>query len=280
MKWLPAIIGLFIFLYGILSLFVYFYQEKLIFYPEKLPRDYAFRFSHAFVEHFFVTDTGTVINALHFHLELPKGVVLYFHGNMGSLRTWGDASPPFLDLGYDVLVFDYRGYGKSTGNISEEGLYHDALFLYDRLAEQYGEGRIVVYGRSIGSGIAVNLSSHRHPAKLVLEAPLYSMKDLVRRHFPWLPVFLLRYRFRSDLAIGETACPVAIFHGTDDEVIPYESALKLVKHAKPGDLFFPIEGGRHNDLSRFPGYRNTLAWILGGEGDPPPDGSERPRNAD
>jgi fermentation-respiration switch protein FrsA (DUF1100 family) len=262
MKCFFWVLGIIAGLYGVICVLVFIFQEKLIFFPEKLPHDYSFRFPIPFTEHHFKIDTNTSINALHFCVPKPRGVIYYFHGNVGSLRTWGGVSSIFIELGYDVLISDYRGFGKSRGAMSEHALYDDSLFIYHWLEEVYGEDKIIICGRSIGSGIAVFLAARKRPARLVLEAPFYSMRDLVHHLYPWLPDILLRYPFRSDRYIKEVKCPVIIFHGTEDEVIYYGSSIKLMQHTKEGDRFFPISGGHHNDLHSFEEYRNNLGMIL------------------
>ena len=133
----------------------YFRQENMIFYPEALPPDFQYSFPARFDEVTISVD-GAVINALHFKTDTPKGAIVYFHGNAGNLSGWGEVALDFTRLGYDVLIPDYRGYGKSTGKIySEKMLHRDAAVAYDYLKGRYQEDQIVIYGRSIGTGIAV-----------------------------------------------------------------------------------------------------------------------------
>jgi alpha-beta hydrolase superfamily lysophospholipase len=262
MKCFFWILGVITGLYGMICVLVFIFQEKLVFFPEILPHDYSFRFSIPFTEHYFKPDTSTTIHALHFRVPKPQGVVFYFHGNMGSLRTWGGVSSIFVELGYDVLIYDYRGFGKSRGRMSEHAMFSDSLFIYHWLEELYGEDKIVILGRSIGSGIAVFLAAQNKPGRLILEAPFYSMRDLVRHRCPWLPDVLLRYPFRSDMYIKEVTCPFIIFHGTADTVIYHGSSVKLMQHAKEGDRLCSITGGHHNNLQSFEEYRNNLVMFL------------------
>ena len=137
---------------------LYFFQEKLLFLPTKLEQDYKFQFNYPFEELFLKTDEEAVINAIHFKVKKPKGVILYFHGNAGDLSRWGNITEYFVDKDYDVLVMDYRTYGKSTGKLSEDAFYKDAQFCYDYLLKQYSEEDISLYGRSLGTGIASYLA--------------------------------------------------------------------------------------------------------------------------
>ena len=237
-------------------------QEKLIFHPEKLPSDYKFSFPAVFEEVNYEPEKGVTINALHFKASGSKGVVFYLHGNAGSLRSWGSIGENAVNMGYDFLVFDYRGFGKSTGRISEKALYSDAQFIYNKLKEKYGEDKITVYGRSIGTGIAAYVAAHNSPRQLILETPYYNMKDLVKSLYPVAPGFILRYDFTTDKFLQKTKAPVYIFHGTDDEIIYYGSSEKLKKHFKPGDTLITVPGGTHNNLYKYPEFREGLKKIL------------------
>jgi hypothetical protein len=241
---------------------IWFFQEKVIFFPEKLGQDHRYEYQGAFEEMNFEVEKGVFINAIHFKTEKPKGVVLYAHGNAGSLRTWGSVYPLFLDRQYDLVIYDYRGYGKSGGRISEENLYHDVDFLYEELLKKFDESQLVVYGRSIGTGVAVHAASQLQPALLILESPYYNFPDLVRSFMPLIPSWLLRYKLRNDMMISNVKCPVLVFHGSNDEVVYYDSSLKLKKHFKSSDRLVTIEGGHHNDLANFEVYHEELTRAL------------------
>ena len=136
-----------------LCIAVYLFQEQLIFHPEKLSDKYKFIFDTSFEEKSFKALDGSMLNALLFKVENSKGIVFYHHGNAGSLESWGQKAIDFTSRGYDVLMYDYRGYGKSTGNIkNEKMLYADATLIYKELLFDYKERDIIVYGTSLGSG--------------------------------------------------------------------------------------------------------------------------------
>lgn len=241
---------------------VYFFQEKLIFFPERLSSDYQYSFQHEFEEINYVVDENTSLNALHFKAKNSKGIVFYFHGNAGSLSRWGSVADVFLLNNYDLLIYDYRGYGKSNGSISETSFYHDAMYIYKKLVSDYGEDHIVVYGRSIGTGVASKVASEANPKHLILESPYYSFPDLVKNILPIVPHFLLKYKLRNNKMIPLVKCPITIFHGTLDEVIYFESSIKLEKLIKVGDSVVPIVGGHHNDLDDFEEYHQELKKVL------------------
>ena len=248
--------------YCVASLFYYFFQENLLFYPEKLSENFKFNFSADFTELNYQPDKGTNLNALLFESSDKKGIVLYFHGNAGSLRSWGNLSAQFTSLNYDLLIYDYRGYGKSSGNISEKAFFSDAQFIYDELRKSYSESEIILYGRSVGTGIAAHLASYNNPKLIILETPFFSLKDIAEHYYPWLPSFILKYPFRTDRFITKIRGEVILIHGTDDEIIHYGSSLKLQKLLKEGDMLYTIKGGRHNNLASFPEYYRYLEEIL------------------
>jgi len=246
----------------LLTMGLYFFQEKLIFYPEVLPQDYTYNFDHSFEEIDFQVSEGIKVNALLFKVDRSKGIVFYSHGNAGSLRSWGYVADIFLNLKYDVLVYDYRGFGKSGGSISEENLYHDANLIYEELIQLHDESRIIVYGRSIGTGIATKIASEHKPGLLILESPYYNLPDLARNIFPIVPAVFIKYQFRNDIMIKKVECPIIIFHGSSDEVIYFGSSLKLEKLLKDDDRLITIEGGHHNDLANFDVYHQELNKVL------------------
>ena len=134
-----------------MSVLAYFFQEKLIFKPEKLRQDFEFRYDIPFKEYFFDVAPGVRINGLHFYRPDPAGLILYFHGNTRSIKGWAKYSRDFYRYNYDVVLVDYRGFGKSTGRRSEKEMLNDMQFVYRKLAETYPENHIIVYGRSMGS---------------------------------------------------------------------------------------------------------------------------------
>lgn len=170
-------------------------QRNLIFHPEKLPPNYQYQFNSTFEELTFNPEHNIKINALWFKKEKPKGVILFFHGNAGSLSSWGHIGDMLSVYHYDVLIFDYRGYGKSTGEVTEENIFSDSEFIYKELLRNYGENRIILYGRSIGTGPASFLASKFKPKALILETPFYNFTELAQNYLPLVPGLLLQFKF-------------------------------------------------------------------------------------
>lgn len=253
-----------IILYLMIGASLYFFQEKIIFRPSILPQNYSYNFSSEFEELFLKSEDDAIINALHFKAENPKGVIVYFHGNMGDLSRWGKITEFFVEKNYDVFVMDYRTYGKSTGKLSEQALYDDAQMCYDYVVKRYNELEITIYGRSLGTGIATFLASKNNPKQLILETPYYSLTDVAKRRFLMFPTNkLLKYNFPSYKFVQNVRCPISIFHGTNDKVVPVASGEKLFNCIKQKEkIFYTIEKGEHNNLIEFETYQKQLKKIL------------------
>lgn len=208
-------------------------------------------------------EPGVRINGLHFFRQNPKGLILYFHGNSRSIKGWAKYARDFYRYDYDVVLIDYRGFGKSTGKRSEKNMLQDVQFVYERLAEQYPEDHLIVYGRSIGSGFATKVASDNDPRYLILDAPYYSFRKVVERFLPILPVrFVLRYHLRTDKWIQSVKCHTYIIHGTRDMLIPLRHSERLQKINPQKITLIRIGGGGHNNLPSFPEYHNFVRDIL------------------
>ncbi|HYE54121.1 MAG TPA: alpha/beta fold hydrolase [Chitinophagaceae bacterium] len=249
--------------YLLLILIIYLVQEKFIFKPEKLKPGFEYKYDVPFRELFFDVAPGVNINGLHFHRPAPAGLILYFHGNTRSIKGWAKYARDFYRYNYDVVLVDYRGFGKSTGKRSEQAMLSDMQFVYDRLKEQYPEDHLVLYGRSMGSGFATKLAADNHPRYLILDAPYYSFSKVVERFLPILPVRLvLRYHLRTDKWIRMVRCPVYIIHGTHDWLIPIRHSENLQKVNPQKITLIRIHGGGHNNLPGFDEYHNFVRDIL------------------
>ncbi len=249
--------------YVALIALVYFVQDRFIFKPEKLKADFKYKYDSPFDELFFDIAPGVRINGLHFTVDKPLGLVLYFHGNSRSIKGWAKYAKDFLRYDYDVVLVDYRGFGKSTGKRSEHDMLSDMQFVYDTLSVQYTEHHIVVYGRSLGSGFAAKIASDNKPRYLILDAPYYSFKKVIERFLPILPVrLLLRYHLRTDKWIRHVNCHTYILHGTKDFLIPISNSEKLQAISPRKITLIRIEGGGHNNLPSFNEYHNFIRSIL------------------
>jgi len=246
-----------------LTIVAYFLQEKFIFKPEKLRQDFQFKYDVPFKELFFDVEPGVRINGLHFYRLQPKGLILYFHGNTKSIKGWAKYARDFYRYDYDVILVDYRGFGKSTGKRSEKEMMGDMQFVYETLLKQYPEHHIIIYGRSIGSGFASKLASDNKPRYLILDSPYYNFRSVAERFLPFLPVrYVLRYHLRTDKWIRRVNCHTYIIHGTKDWLIPIKQSEELQKINPHKITLIRIHGGGHNNLPSFHEYHNFIRDIL------------------
>ena len=250
--------------YLMANLVIYFWQERFLFKPEKLPEDFEFKYPNlAFKEYNLEKEPGVNINGIHFHIEEPKGVVIYLKGNSKSLKGWGKFAIDFTRLGFDVLMVDYRGFGKSTGKRTEDSIKDDLQYVYDQVRMQVPEKYIVLYGRSLGSGFAAKLASTNHPRMLVLESPYYSLSKVAKRYIPFMPVsMIMRFPIRTYKWLKYVDCPVKIIHGTNDKLIPFSTAVSLSKIQPKLTRLYSIIGGGHNNLHTFEEYHRMIEEIL------------------
>jgi pimeloyl-ACP methyl ester carboxylesterase len=244
------------------GIILYFAQDLLLFHPKPMPADHKYVFDQPFEE--LNIDAGKRnLNIVKFKPNhAAKGVVLYFHGNMKNIERYAPVAPLFTNEGYELWMMDYPGFGKSTGKRTEENIYRDADTLYDLASKIFSPEQIIIYGRSLGTGVASQLASRRPGNKLILETPYYSMHELARSYFPVYPVgLLLKYRFPVSDYLKEVKIPVYLIHGNCDEVVPYSQSVKIRK-AKPSAHLITIRDGNHNDLAEFEIFKSTIKRLL------------------
>lgn len=242
---------------------LYALQERVIFPATPLPADHRFVFGGQPFEELAIQVPGATLDALHFTQPKPRGLVFFIHGNGGNLATWTTGIEFYRRVEYDLFIFDYRGYGKSTGRIESEAQLHaDVRAAFDAIAPRYREKPIVVYGRSLGSGLAIELAREVSPDLLVLVTPYTSLAALGQRAYPWAPTWLLKYPLHVEEAIQQVRSPILMFQGTEDRIIPPGQSEELKALARaPVDLVV-VQGAGHNDLHRFPAYIDHYAEAL------------------
>ncbi|MBK9574616.1 MAG: alpha/beta fold hydrolase [Rhodoferax sp.] len=251
-------------LYGAVLGWLWFSQEKLLFVPTVLPADRPLAQAPD-IHEVTIDVAGARLSALHLRLPNPKGVVFFLHGNGGSLESWFVNADFHRRANFDLFMIDYRGYGKSTGRIeSEAQLRQDVRSAWATVAPRYAGKRVVIYGRSLGSGLAaglsVELASTRAPDLTVLVSPYSSMAALSHDHYPWVPSFVLRYPMRTDQMVGHIGNPVLLIHGTEDRLI----AVAIAMPQGTGTARRPVahRGRGCNDLQDFEAYRSGFADAL------------------
>ena len=249
-KWLKIIAIIYI-LGGIA---LYFLQDYILFHPVTLKRDHKYDFpeknkeinipitenSNLNIVQFFSTDTVT------------KGVVLYFHGNKKNISWYAKYPPYFTKYGYEVWLIDYPGFGKSTGKLTEQTLYDWANYMYNFARTRFSADSIIIYGKSMGTGIATHLASLQPCKKLILETPYYDYPSVIKHYLPIYPIeWMIHYKIPTRDYLEKVIAPITIFQGTDDRLVTYNNAKRLKPFLKAGDEFVTIEGGSHNDLYNF-----------------------------
>lgn len=260
-KWVKILL----IIYGVIGIGLYYAQDRFLFHPKKLPKDYAFPFPGRFEEVFIPVNSEDTIHLVKF---LPKdtirnGVVLYYHGNEKNVERYAPFTEIFKNHGYEVWMMDYPGFGKSTGDITERKLYDYAMQVYKLATINIGADSTIIYGKSLGTGIAAYIAAHTKVKMLILETPYYSIPDLLGIYAPIYPAKKMsKYTFPNYTFIPAVQEPIFIFEGTDDWVVPHESAEKLKPLLKPGDRFITIEGASHNNIYPLEIYQNTMDSLL------------------
>ena len=258
------LVGLAIFvivLFLAVSAGLYFYQERMVFVPSRemvmTPAEVGLPYEDVYIE----VASGEKINAWFIPADGADKTVLFCHGNAGNISHRISTARFLHDLKVNVLLFDYRGYGRSEGSSSEENVYADAQVAYDWLVREKGlnSSDLFVFGRSLGGAVAIELACRKRCAGLIVESSLTSAPELGQRMFFLVPIRLIsRYGFDSISKIGQVTCPVLITHSPDDQVIPYEMGRRLYQEANSPKEFIDLFGD-HNDR----GYLNSDIYING-----------------
>lgn len=254
-------------------------QYQFIFWPTKLDKNYEFQFpdyENNFEELWFDMPDGTKLNGLLFRRITDEGLpyripvtanerklIFYMHGNAENLQTWGRIAPLYTYYDHDIFILDYRGYGKSEGKItSQTQLFDDVSNVYEYFLKTYKESNITVVGYSIGTAVASYVAQKYNPQALILNAPYYSLTRLIRETYSFIPNFLVSFKLETYKYIQECKCPIYIFHGNNDTLIPLQHSLDLKEFFKTGDQLFILNGVEHDNINQSEEYNNLLGNIL------------------
>jgi pimeloyl-ACP methyl ester carboxylesterase len=255
-------------LYGAAIAWLWFRQERLLFEPAPLPPDEPLC-DDPDVREFMVDVPGARLSVAQLKLPDPRGVVFYLHGNSGNLRKWFVGLDAFRELNFDVVMMDYRGYGKSTGRIgSEAQLRADVRAVWNAVATQYEGRRIVISGQSLGTGLAAGLSAELceagwPPDLTLLISPYSSMRALADEHYPWVPSRVLRYPLQTVDHACKLKGAVVLVHGDRDELIGHHHS-EAIRKVLPQCQLFLLEGAGHGDVHQHPSFRQHVASALAG----------------
>ncbi len=238
--------------YGALLLFLYFFQSRLLYLPNLPSRELIAMpdtVGLAYEAVTITTDDGVTLDGWFIPARQARGVLVFFHGNAGNISHRLDSLKVFNDLGLATLIFDYRGYGRSQGQPSEQGTYRDAEATWRYLVEErrIAAQDIVLFGRSLGAAIAVHLAIEHTPKALILESAFTSVPDMAAEVYPFLPVrWLARFRYDTEAYLQSVSCPVLIVHSREDDIIPFAHGRRLFAVAHEPKQLLEIRGG-HND---------------------------------
>jgi len=218
------------------------------------------------------TSDGEKLIAWHVPPRGDKPVVIYFHGNAEIVPWRAERHRATIADGTGLIALNFRGYGGSTGTPTEEGLHRDAAAAYAFAAARYPPRRIVLWGHSLGTGIAVRLASEKAVGKLILEAPYSSTVDVAASLFPYVPVrWLMKDQLRSDQRIGSIHVPLLIMHGVKDDVISILFGERLFALANEPKRFVRYDKGGHIDLDDYGAGETVHEFLAEGIGDRKPD---------
>jgi len=261
--WIIFLIAI-VFILLTISTVLYFFQDQIIFHAEKLPQNYKFSFNRKFKEINLQTDDSNSLNGILFTVNQPKGLILFFHNHSGNIEHWSRSAIFFNNFNYDVLLMDYRGYGKSTGKYNEQVMFSDALLWYNYAKNIYDENLITIYGRGIGATFATYIASLNNPKQLLLESPLYNMFVTAKVLYPYLPNRLIsKYKFDTAAYITEVNCKIYIFHGEGNELVNFKNGKMLYDLVADRAELILISDGNHYNLISNETYLNKIREILG-----------------
>ncbi len=238
--------------YGVLVLVLFFFQSRLLYLPNLPSREIIATpdsVGLAYEPVTLITDDAVTLDGWFVPARQPRGVLLFFHGNAGNISHRLDSLKIFNELGLATLIFDYRGYGRSHGQPSEQGTYRDAQAAWRYLTEERHSPAqdIVLFGRSLGASIAAHLASEYTPKALIIESAFTSVPDLAAEVYPFVPArWLARFRYSTEAHLRSVSCPVLIVHSRDDEIIPFAHGRRLFAVANEPKQLLEIRGG-HND---------------------------------
>ncbi len=228
--------------------FMFFYvknlENKTLFSPQKELKKYPSELNYG---DFYFDSKGFLLNGWLVKVEKPKFIILFCHGNAGNISTRMEKIKFFNEINCDIFIFDYKGYGKSSGKPTEEGIYEDAVSAYGFLISRgYKENEIIGYGESLGSAVIIDLASKKKLKAIIIEGGFSSGKDMANYIYPYIPFWLSSIKLNSDEKIKDIKIPKLFIHSHDDVVVPYELGYKLYKIAPEPKDFLKVSGTHSN----------------------------------
>ncbi len=232
-----------------------YFERSRIYHPSTVLTSTPAHFQLRYQDVTFTSADGTTLFGWWIPANRPKGTIVYCHGNAGNIGSDLPLAPEFFKRGYNLLLWDYRGYGKSEGSPSEKGLYADARAAFDAAAALSKDIPVIVYGYSLGASVAAKLAIQRPADALILDAGFASAADMARRWYPSFPVDrLLSVSFDTSAAVARLEnIPKLIGHSPQDEIVPFQSGRLLHAAAAPPKTFVLLSGGHSDHSWLYPG---------------------------
>ena len=261
-------------IYALLCLAIFLFQSRLVYFPAKALAATPNAVGLAYEDVNLASADGAGIHGWYLPGQTRARTLLFLHGNAGNISHRLESLRLFNALGLNILIIDYSGFGQSGGTPGEQQTYDDALLAWRHLTESRGldPERIVIFGRSLGGGVATWLAAHRRPGALILESSFTSVPALAGRYYPMFPVrWLARIQYDNAARLPTVRCPVLITHSRDDELIPIAHGRSLYALAPEPKQFFEMQGD-HNSAFMLSGraYRQTLKTFIAGLDAPSP----------
>jgi len=268
-KAIGIIILILIIVFFLLWLYIRYYQTHGIYFPTSTISYTPDEFGLEYKEISFTATDGVKLNGWYITAENPIGTLLFLHGNAGNIGHRIPIIQLFHDLDLNVFIFDYHGYGKSEGKPSEEGLYQDALGAFRYLTNELNcnPDKLIIYGKSIGGNVAINLASRVEAKVLISDSAFSSAIDMGTEIFPFLPSFLMKkfisVKYNALSKIKNIKIPKLIIHSVDDEMIPFKQGLKLFKAAPEPKEFYKIHGSHNESIFIYKDeYSLKIRWFI------------------
>ncbi|HAG52429.1 MAG TPA: hypothetical protein DCL21_01445 [Alphaproteobacteria bacterium] len=253
-----------VYLLGYILMLVYFYQNQraIIFKPEARTVEEINDFAKE-SGYFLMTNVTEDALELTYLLKEPKKnkpIIIFFNGNAAKIERAHETLEPFFKQGYGAVINIYRGYGANPGSPTEKDFFSDSQNLYDLVNYSYPSNKIILWGYSLGSAVAIHLAANNEARALVIESGLSSVLDIAKSRYPFLPIgWLLEDKFLSINYIKGVSEPALMIHGKKDKVVDLKSAEKLSKNKNIKLLIY--ENGDHSNLKELDAYKDVLKWL-------------------
>lgn len=253
---------------GLLLFNAWFYtqQPNMLFYPDPELDASPIDWGQAYEDVELTTSDNVQLHSWYLPAKEARQVILFFHGNAGNISHRAESLQVFHGLGLNILIVDYRGYGKSGGEASEQGFYRDAMAAWKYLIEQrgYQPQDVIIFGRSLGGAVATQLATKVQAKALIIESTFSSVNDMANTVMPLISKLVFsRYKFDTEAIIPQVKSPVLVMHSPDDNVIPYSLGLKVYAAANSPKYFYKLRGGHNGGfMESQPGYEQAIKSFL------------------